>query len=153
MTRCPTRWLVVACAFGACALPGTAQAQPKHPALHRAVYELREARTELKESAHDFGGHREKALHAVDAAIGQIDKALVGAGDTVKGFRPKGDSDGFKKYKDHPHIRHALHELREAKGALENAKHDFGGHREQAIKDINIAMVQLEEVLRFPGKK
>src|SRR6516225_1875614 len=35
---------------------------PHHPHMHHALHELKEARVELKEAAHDFGGHREKAL-------------------------------------------------------------------------------------------
>src|SRR5579871_3259423 len=46
----------------------------EHPRLHAAVYEMRHARTELKEAKHDFGGHRAKALTALDEAINQIDK-------------------------------------------------------------------------------
>ena len=57
---------------------------PRHPHMHHALRQLRECRAELREAAHDFGGHREKALKAVDAAIVQIDKALVGVGDNVR---------------------------------------------------------------------
>jgi hypothetical protein len=66
-------------------LGALAQEKVHHPHLHHALRELREVRTELKESPHDFGGHREKALKATDAAIAQIDKALKGAGDNIKG--------------------------------------------------------------------
>jgi hypothetical protein len=44
--------------------------------MHHALHELREAHTELKEAKHDFGGHREKALHDVNHAIEQIEEAL-----------------------------------------------------------------------------
>ena len=56
-----------------------AQAQEKkerHPHIHRALEELREAKKELKEADHDFGGHRAEALKAVDHAIEQLEKAL-----------------------------------------------------------------------------
>ena len=59
-----------------------AQAQEKkekkerHPHIRAAIHELREAREELKEAAHDFGGHRKEALEAVDAAIKQLELAL-----------------------------------------------------------------------------
>jgi hypothetical protein len=53
--------------------PGT----PHHPShMHAALHELKEARTELKEAKHDYGGHREAALKAVDHAIHQLELAL-----------------------------------------------------------------------------
>ena len=47
----------------------------------------------------------------------------------------------------HPHIRAAIHELREAKRDLEKADHDFGGHRKAAIEAIDHAIRQLEKAL------
>jgi hypothetical protein len=61
------------------ALPGEAQPrrlQHHHPHLTAALHELKEARHELKEARHDFGGHREKALKAVDHAIHELEAAL-----------------------------------------------------------------------------
>jgi hypothetical protein len=52
----------------------------------------------------------------------------------------------------HPHIHHAIRELREAKKELEKADHDFGGHRVEAIKAIDHAVKQLEEALKFDKK-
>lgn len=46
-----------------------------HPHLNTSIEELREARKELKEAPHDFGGHREAAIRAVDAAIEQLELA------------------------------------------------------------------------------
>jgi hypothetical protein len=57
----------------------TVQAAPereRHPHIRTALEELREARKELKEADHDFGGHRKAALVAVDEAIVQLEKAL-----------------------------------------------------------------------------
>jgi hypothetical protein len=49
----------------------------QHPShLHAALHELKQARHELKEAKHDYGGHREKALEAVDHAIHQLEKAV-----------------------------------------------------------------------------
>ena len=123
----------------------------KYHHLHHALHELREARTELKEAKHDFGGHREKALVAVQAAIQQIDEALKAAGDNIKGTG-KNDLNLYKKYTHHPHIHHAIHELKEARTQLREAKHNFGGHREAALHDIHIAIEQLELALKFARK-
>ena len=148
---------VILWAFGAVALCGLASLpagaqQPIHPHydLHHALWELRDARKELKEAAHDFGGHRVKALAAVDAAIKQLDIALKNAGDNIKGAPTRGDlREEYRKYKHHPHIHHALHELRHAAKQLEEAKHDFGGHRAAALRDANQAIRQLELCLKF----
>jgi hypothetical protein len=131
--------------------PGGVAGEPRHPHMHHALRELREARTELKEASHDFGGHRVKALEAVDAAIKQIDTALKGAKDTIK-TPLKVDADIYKKYKHHPHIHHAIHELKEARTELKEAKHDFDGHRAAALKDTNAAIEQLELCLKFAAK-
>src|ERR1700736_5643811 len=40
----------------------------KHPYVHRALHELRAAQKSLQEGADDFGGHKEKALKAIDEA-------------------------------------------------------------------------------------
>jgi hypothetical protein len=124
---------------------------PKHPRMHHAIHELKEARVELREAAHDFGGHREKALKAVDVAIAQMELALKGAGDPFKAV--KVDAEVYKKYDHHPHIHHAIHELKEARVELKEAKHDFGGHREKALKDVDVAIEQLELALKFARKK
>src|SRR2546429_268632 len=51
----------------------------------------------------------------------------------------------------HRHLHHALHELREAHKELKDASHDFGGHREKALKDINTAIEQVEKALEAAG--
>jgi hypothetical protein len=128
-----------------------ADEKAEYPHIHHALHELREARTELKEAKHDFGGHREKALEAVDEAIKQLDLCLKAKGDDVRS-PGKVDVD-YTKYKHHPHIHHAVHELKESRTQLKEAKHDFGGHREQALKDVDRAIKQLELALEFPEKK
>ena len=52
----------------------------------------------------------------------------------------------------HPRIRAAIRELREAKKELEEADHDFGGHRVEAIKAVDVAMKQLEKALEYDRK-
>jgi hypothetical protein len=52
----------------------------------------------------------------------------------------------------HPHIHAAIRELREAKRELEKADHDFRGHRVEAIKAIDQAIIQLEKALRADAK-
>ncbi len=118
----------------------------EHIHIHHALHECKEARVELKDASHDFGGHREEALKAVDAAITQLDLCLTSAKDPF--LKLTIDKDIYKEHKNHPHIRESIKELKEARVQLKEAKHDFGGHREQALKDVDFAIEQLEICLK-----
>jgi L-lactate utilization protein LutB len=145
-----TRSLFATALFVGLALPGSFAARAsadEHGRLHAALYEMRHARTELKEAKHDFGGHRAKALEALDEAIDQVDKALHAVGDTNRGYEPgKGI---YKGYHDFPHVRHALQEVREARTELKDARHDYKGHREKAVAALDHAADQLEKAIKF----
>lgn len=52
----------------------------------------------------------------------------------------------------HPHIRAAIRELQEAKHELQTASHDFGGHREDAVKACDEAIRQLQQALQYDKK-
>jgi hypothetical protein len=54
----------------------TAAVVEHHAHIHAAIRELKEARKDLKEGAHDFGGHREDAVKAIDVAIEQLEVCL-----------------------------------------------------------------------------
>jgi hypothetical protein len=49
----------------------------------------------------------------------------------------------------HPHIRGAIKELQEARKELQTAAHDFGGHRADALKAVDGALVQLREAEKY----
>jgi L-lactate utilization protein LutB len=145
-----TRSLLVTALFSGLTLlgPGAPRASAEeHARLHAALYEMRHARTELKDAKHDFGGHREKAVEALDEAISQIDRALKSVGDNIKGSDP--GKNTYKAYPNHPHIRHALHEAREARAELTSAAHDYKGHREKAVEALDRVIDQLEKALKF----
>ncbi|MGA8152610.1 MAG: hypothetical protein WB952_16790 [Terriglobales bacterium] len=44
----------------------------RHPNIESALAALHEAKEELKHAAHDFGGHRVDAIHAIDEAERQL---------------------------------------------------------------------------------
>ena len=52
----------------------------------------------------------------------------------------------------HPHIRAAIQELREARHELETAAHDFGGHRKEAMESVDNAIKQLQLALQYDRK-
>jgi hypothetical protein len=49
----------------------------------------------------------------------------------------------------HPQIRAAIESLERAKGHLQEAAHDFGGHRVDAIRAIDEAENQLRICLQY----
>jgi hypothetical protein len=53
----------------------------------------------------------------------------------------------------HPHIRHALRELREARKELEAGEKIFGGHRAEALKAVDHAISQLQSALDFAERR
>jgi hypothetical protein len=138
----------------ACLAPaGTVCAGGKpHPHLHQALYELREARGELNAAPHDFGGHRKAAVGAVDAAIRELEQALKFSGDK-RPFKGNPKAEVYRKYVSYPHIHHAMNELRETVSELRSAGHDYGGHREAAVRDTQAAIRQLELCLGQVRKK
>jgi len=48
---------------------------------------------------------------------------------------------------EHPHIREALEAMRNAKGHLEAAAHDFQGHRSKSLDHLNAAIHEAEVCL------
>jgi hypothetical protein len=58
--------------------PPAAQAQEPwhHPHLHQSLDSLKLARQDLLEARHNFGGHRDEAIRAIDAAIYHLDMCV-----------------------------------------------------------------------------
>ena len=57
-----------------------------------------------------------------------------------------------RKGEQHPHIRAALRELRDAKQELQTAAHDFGGHRKEALEAVDNAIRQVDQALQYDKK-
>jgi hypothetical protein len=83
------RLVVVALLTAVLTLPLAAAAQPTkparpvsglvqepHPQITAAIRALEAARLHLQRAAHDFGGHRVKAIRAIDVALVQLRLAL-----------------------------------------------------------------------------
>ena len=49
----------------------------------------------------------------------------------------------------HPEIRQAIDALVTARAHLLDAKHDFGGHRKEAIAAIDAALAQLRVAMKY----
>lgn len=52
----------------------------------------------------------------------------------------------------HPEIRKAIAQLKRAKADLQAASHDFGGHRDSALKACDEAIEQLQQALQYDKK-
>jgi hypothetical protein len=52
----------------------------------------------------------------------------------------------------HPEMRHALHALERAKGDLEHAAHDYGGHRAKALELTEQAIQEVKAGLAYDKK-
>ena len=127
--------------------PAPAQEPIRHPRLHEALGELREARRELEAAGDKWPpGLKDQARSAIDGAIKSIKVILNVKGDDFRGLDR--NPDYYKQYKDHPRLRSALHDLREAHDELRKAKDDFGLHREQALGDVEIAMGSIVLLMR-----
>ena len=72
--------------------------------------------------------------------------ALVSAAAAAEA--PKGKTH----HENHP-MHRAIKELKDAREYLEHAKHDFGGHKGQAIKDVDAALKALHKALEYELKK
>jgi hypothetical protein len=56
---------------------GLSSARADQPHMQAALDALRTARAELKMAEHNKGGHRERALEHVNAAIGQVESGMA----------------------------------------------------------------------------
>src|SRR5581483_5342539 len=92
-------------------LPLAATAQHSSHVQH-ALHELRHARTEVLNAKHDYGGHREKSIRAINDAIRQLE-ILAGHPHHRQHATDSKYKPGTEK---HPaHLHHALHELKHAR--------------------------------------
>jgi hypothetical protein len=131
--------------------PSVASAQKlAHLRLHKAIYEMEQAIAYLNEAPKVFGGHKQKAIEALEAATKQLKLALEAVGEPYVARKGKEASKGEGP---HPRITSAINDLREAETYLEKAPHDFKGHKVKAIKDIRTAISELEAALEFAAKK
>jgi hypothetical protein len=48
-----------------------------HPELRKAMRKLRGAKEDLQKATHDYGGHRVKAIEAIDAALAELKEAIA----------------------------------------------------------------------------
>jgi hypothetical protein len=128
-----------------------AEAKLHHPShIQHALHELKEARHDLHGSKHDFGGHKAAALTAIDDAIRHLERIVAHEHHNHHVAHHKPHANDHHKH--HSHLHHALHELKEARHELRHSWFDFGGLKEVALRDTEIAIRQLELVVKHHKK-
>src|SRR5262249_42846697 len=110
----------------------------RHPAIHQAIQALEAAKGDLQNAAHDYCGHRVAALESANRAINQLGLAIQcdrtsDASGPVLGAVPVSAGSAGER---HPNIRRAVNALERAKTDLQNAAHDFCGHRVEALEAV-----------------
>ena len=126
------------------------------PKMQAALAALQHAQSEVNAAEPNKGGHREAALmliqQAIDAVNAGIQYAASHAGEegVAEGpAAPEPVDEEVRGAERQPRMAAGVVALREARRQLKEAKHDKGGHREQAIALINQAIEQLREGIRF----
>jgi hypothetical protein len=119
------------------------------PRLRAALYELRLARQSLSESKDVWPlGYRDRALESTHDAIDTVQILLA-----VKEKDPLADvgrtDDYYKKYADHPRLRAAIDDLRDARDELKGNKEVVGPKREEAIDHIDMAVGDILTLIRY----
>jgi hypothetical protein len=129
--------------------------------LREALHVLRVTKKTLQGADHDYGGHRVNALKAITAAEKQLKLALESQTKNRKPANPgKGGGAPANPRRGEPEpqdisnlqLRESIVILKKTVELLEGANHDYGGHRVQAIKDLNGAIEQLHLALRYERK-
>jgi hypothetical protein len=140
---------VLAGAMFALAAPAPARQKVDHPKLRAALHELREARGAVQ-SAKDAWppGLKESALESIQASIKSI-RTILNVKDVETFTGVDRNPDYYRKFTDHPRLRAALADLRDARDELRAAKADFGGLSEQALDDIDVASGDIVRLIRY----
>jgi hypothetical protein len=112
---------------------------PDQPRMQAARADLQKARAELHAATHDKGGHRDKAIGYVDSAISEV------AAGIRFDRRHDDESAGF----DQPRMQAALNHLQNARGNLDAATDDKGGHRVKAIDFVNKAIEEVNKGIEY----
>jgi hypothetical protein len=173
VTRNHVRWLVWTVAplvaLGGLALAGVSAAaekakpEPQAASNHQlveAMHVLQATKKTLEAADHDYGGHRADAVKAIGAAHHQLKLALEfvhkgkadGTGKLAGGTgKPAGNSEP-QKISD-MQLADAIPILKTTVRVLQKADHDYGGHRADAVRDLEGAIKELEKALEFVKKQ
>jgi len=127
-----------------------------HPLIRRAVNALTAAKNDLQNAAHDYCGHRVEALEATNAALTQLQQALAcdssRKGSSAASGLETPAEPAAAGGEPHPRIYAAINALGAAEGDLQNAAHDYCGHRVAALGAVQSALAQLKLAIQCDKK-
>src|SRR5262249_6266261 len=139
--------------------PPPVAADNGQPRMQAALQALQQAQGEANAASPNKGGHREKALEHINAAIAAVNSGMQYAaahandvGEAEGPAEPEPVDEEVKGAGDQPHMANAVVSLREARKQVKEAKHDKGGYRKTAMVEINEAIKQLMEGIHFADK-
>ena len=115
-------------------------ATPDQPRMQAARADLQAARAQLRNATADKGGHRNRALEHVEAALSQV----------AAGIRfDRHHDEEATPLPDQPHMQAALDKLQGARSNLEAATDDKGGHRVKALEHVNKAIDEVKRGIEY----
>ncbi|MDT5271724.1 MAG: hypothetical protein QOH49_3910 [Acidobacteriota bacterium] len=112
---------------------------PDQPRMQAARADLQAARAQLRNASTDKGGHRNRAIEHVDAALAEV----------AAGIRFDRRHDDESALPDQPHMQAALDKLQDARSNLEAASDDKGGHRVKALDHVNKAIDEVKKGIEY----
>ena len=126
------------------------QAQDKSKATHLqiALYEIREAKLDVREIKGDFPDNlRVEILGTLDATTDVLRKCIQACGIQPQYIKPPA-----MDYKNDSHLRHAIRALKECKEHLKTEKIVPEDLRADALKLLTQAITQCEKALPYVKK-
>ncbi len=149
--------------------PSSSGQQSAYQQLRQALKQLHAIEKTLEAADHDYGGHRVDAMRDVKAAEHQLREALEhahhgqqhtgGTSSSKTTTKPsgtsttKGNSAPEAQALSDQQLGTAVQELEQAISTLKESAHDYGGHREKAVEDLEKAVYQLKKALRYSKEK
>ncbi len=127
----------------------SAQREADHPKMRAALHELREAKAAVEADREAWPEeNRRRAVRALDDAMKSLGTILdVKDMKTFRGVERK--PEYYKRWKEHPRLRAALQDLREARRELRDTRSDFRGVKERALDDIDVASGEILNLIRY----
>jgi len=115
-----------------------------HPRLEAASRALADARDYIEHTGGDWHGHKTEALHAIHEAMREV---ALAAGEHERDRSSVGVRPVPLEHHRHEKLWEARERVKEARDYLREGRHDFGGHKEAALKWIDETLHQLDRLM------
>ncbi|HET6251516.1 MAG TPA: hypothetical protein VFE47_27775 [Tepidisphaeraceae bacterium] len=126
--------------FGSPLVP-TAQAKwHDHPKLEAAYNSIKDAKDYLESSPSDFHGHKKSAIEAINVAMHHL--RLCAEEEAL----PSADTENAP-FAEHPRLHTAREHLKVARDFLHDSHENFHGHKEEAVKALDVAIREIDKCL------